>query len=143
MVGIASAPLLLASCGRPTANPASGVDRGVVLVNLASEVGLVAAYDQAIALRPDVATTLQAIRDQHAQHAATLRERLGSSPPAPSPSPTSAPADVLAALREAERSAARERATTSTQAEGADLISLLSLIGASEAQHVAVLAGTP
>lgn len=142
-VGLITPPLVLAACAEPATSRQRAADQPVLLETWASELALIAAYEQAIAIRPDLTTTLASIAEQHREHAqAVARDITARSPSAaPVPSASATPADLVAALRDQERAAAAARAAAAVRASGGPLAALLCLIGASEAQHVAELGG--
>lgn len=142
-MGVTAPPLLLAACAEPTASRQRAADQPVLLETWASEMSLIAAYEAALVLRPDLAATLSSIAEQHRRHAQTIATDITArSPSASSPAPASVPAaDIVASLRDQERAAAAARAAAAVRAEGGPLAALLCLIGASEAQHVAELGG--
>lgn len=111
----------------------------VRLESLGAELDLIATYEASIAARPDLAPTLTLILDQHREHAQALEVAQTEAPP-PAPRAPGAAVDPNG-LRELERRAAGLRAGACVRAGNPELARLLALIGASEAQHVAVLAG--
>lgn len=144
-LGMLAPPLLLAACTEPTASRQRAADQPVLLETWASEMALIAAYEAAVVLRPELATTFAAIAEQHRQHATTIATDITVRSPSvsptasPSAAPTVNPADVIGSLRDQERAAAAARAAAAVRATGGPLAALLCLIGASEAQHVAEL----
>lgn len=106
---------------------------------LGAELDLIAVYEASIAAQPELAPTLTVILEQHREHAQALAvPDAQASPPAPR---GAAAAVDLNGLRDLERQAAGLRAGACVRAGNPELARLLALIGASEAQHVAVLAG--
>lgn len=111
----------------------------VRLESLGAELDLIAVYEATIAARPDLSAALTPILDQHREHAAALEVQ---DQDAPSPAPRAAAGAVdINGLRELERRAAGLCAGACVRAGNPELARLLALIGASEAQHVVVLAG--
>lgn len=128
----------VAGCGNE-AEPISLAADPVRLEALGAELNLIAVYEASIAAQPDLAAPLTAILEQHREHARALEVQDSE---APTPAARSGAAAVgLDALRELERQAAGLRAGACVRAGNPELARLLALIGASEAQHVAVLAG--
>lgn len=111
----------------------------VRLEALGAELDLIAVYEATITAQPDLAPTITPILDQHREHARALEvpDAEAATPAARAP----AAAVDLNGLRELERRAAGLRAGACVRAGNPELAGLLALIGASEAQHVAVLAG--
>lgn len=111
-----------------------------------AERALLAAYDDAIAVRPELTTLLAPLRADHATHVKSLLgggtdpahlARSTSSPPSLASSPAAA-ADLLAQLAALEKAAAN--ATLSDMPAGSSSLSrLIASIGACEASHGAVL----
>lgn len=121
------------------AQPVSLAADPVRLEALGAELDLIAVYEASIAAQPELAPTLLVIADQHREHARALQVQ-DAEAPTPAPRGTAEALD-LNGLRELERRAAGLRAGACVRAANPELASLLALIGASEAQHVAVLAG--
>jgi hypothetical protein len=105
-----------------------------------SEQQLVAAYDAVIAAIPSLSGELGTIRDQHTQHLAALGDTQAASG-SPAAIDTAARPAALRALRKLERGAASERTMAAVSVSAADLVQLLTRIGASEAGHAAYLSG--
>ena len=133
---------VLAACssgGEPAPTDSSGLPATVSAAVAAQERDLVALYDAVIAAYPELAPSIELIRDQHAQHAATLD---ASSRPPSSPSTTDLPQTqdkVLVALVSAERRAMRQRIDSCVMADEAGLARTLAFIAASEGSHVPAL----
>ena len=118
----------------PTALPAT-----VATAVAAQEQDLVALYDAAIAAFPELAVSIQPIRDQHSQHATSLDS---ASTPSPLPTTIDLPETVeaaLVALVSAERRAKRQRIDACVEAGEAGLARTLAFIAASEGSHVPAL----
>lgn len=111
----------------------------VRLEALGAELDLIEIYQATMTARPDLAATLTVILDQHREHAAALEVQEAEAPQPPERA-SAAPVSVDE-LRELERRAAGLRAGACVRAGNPELARLLALIGASEAQHVTVLAG--
>lgn len=127
-------------CSEET-EPVSLAADPVRLEALGAELDLIAVYEASIAAQPDLAPTLTVILEQHREHARALEVQDAE---APTPAPRGAATAVdLNGLRDLERRAAGLRAGACVRAGNPELARLLALIGASEAQHVAVLAGVP
>ncbi len=137
-MGLAVVPVL-GACAADTGS-AGSVSDPVRRESLGDELHLVALYQAAIAQRGDLESTLSPILAAHQAHADALQEGLTGTPPAQPAITASISADVLAQLRAAEREAVALRSGACTRTDDGDLASLLCLISASEAQHVAVLA---
>ncbi|MCB9412832.1 MAG: ferritin-like domain-containing protein [Actinobacteria bacterium] len=138
-LGAAAIPLL-AACTSETGSLPETVDP-VRRESLGDELRLIALYEAALAQSSELEDVLTPIVEAHRAHAEALRQGLAE----PSPTPPAAPtigADPLEQLRTAEREAVGLRSGACTRTTDPDLASLLCLISASEAQHVAVLAGT-
>jgi hypothetical protein len=101
----------------------------------ADEIDLVAAYDAAIAAGGKNVAVLTRIRDEHREH---LRG-LGWESANGTASPTGEPSPGKAALLRAERRAARLRADGARDSAEPEEAQILSLIAASESQHVVIL----
>lgn len=145
---------LLAACGTSVLGTRSPLRDPVRTESLGTERTLIAVYERALAATPSLAPTLAPFLAQHREHAAALGDGLPTSP-APSASTTPAPtgaasdqpattsaADVLAGVAAAEREAMLAHAGACARTTDGTLAALLSLISASEAQHVAVLGTT-
>lgn len=131
---------LLAACGgddepapaTPTEPPAT-----ISTAVAEQEQALVARYDATIAAFPDLASPLQAIRDQHSQHAIALDPQSTTSP-----AKVEVPEGVnraIAALVTAETRASRQRIDACVEADDPGLARLLTFIAASESSHVPAL----
>lgn len=118
--------------GEPTQAP-SDPDADLLAAAARDEVGLIAAYDAAIAAGGGA--LLELIRDQHREHLAALGVDPGPATGAPA-SPSRAD---LAAL---ERAAGDARAVDAATAQAPESIRVLALIRASEASHAAALNGS-
>lgn len=107
-----------------------------------SEAALITAYRAAVVGAPALAATLEPILRQHAAHLARVAP--GWTPPSrpatASPEPSADPADVLSRLAATESTARDQRIAACDAAVDPALARELCLIGASEAQHAAVLA---
>lgn len=100
----------------------------------ADELALIAAYDAALADTASPArATLQRLRDEHAAH---LRA-LGWDEQTPTQTPVKPPARRQ--LVRAERRALRLRTAGAQRTDDPEQAQLLTLIAASEAQHIATL----
>lgn len=124
---------------------------------VARETGLLTAYDAALLLRPDLATLLQSLRGEHAEHLAALTEALAqptaspaaSSARTPAPLPVPLPAEsqpasrsaasLLAGLIDAERRAGAGH-TADALLASRPLAALLAALSASELSHPVALA---
>lgn len=133
-----SGAALLGACGTgadvgPQSQQPVGGDEALRRDVAQAERALIAQYDAAIATAPAaLSTLLTRIRDEHRDHLASMA---GSSTAA-----TSTPATVsLAALRAAERDAARTRRTAAVAATDGELARVLTLIAASESGHLVAL----
>jgi hypothetical protein len=149
LIAMIGAPVLgaaLTSCSfageakrPPTVRP--DVDARVRWRALRSEHHLIALHAAVAAAHPDLAAALAPLTAHHADHLAVL-EHDGPLPIGASGAPASAVPEVpgdraaaLAAVREAERSAAEVRISDCLAATGPRLAAVLSSIGASEAAH--------
>ena len=125
-----SAPSDPASSAQPApGDPAADVSAG--------EQELIALYDGVIGAFPALGATLEAIRDEHRQHAAAL-----AATAVPSAAVVTAPASRSAALRlliAAEREAMHSRIAASVAAPDPALARTLAFIAASEGSHVPAL----
>lgn len=137
---------LAAACGDSEEERARASDDPVRTEMIADEQRLIDSYRAAIAAHPELESRLGPILIQHQAHALDLggppRPSGASDSPSSSWTTESAPAgaeQTVAMLRDAERRAAAGRIAGCTRAGTAELARLLSLIGASEAQHVAEL----
>lgn len=144
VLGLA-AGALLSGClpGKHRADPpaAPDPDLGVAASIRADELGLIAAYDAAIATFPALAATLAPVREQHEEHLAALPgDRRSGSPMALQQAMTPDPAAALRSLVAAERAAAAAR-IADCLAASPRLAPLLASLGASEAAHASALAG--
>lgn len=140
LLGAVTGPALVYVAGcSDESEPVSLAADPVRLEALGAELDLIAVYQATIAARPDLASVLTVILDQHREHARAL-EVTEADAPTPAPRAPAAALD-LGGLRELERRAAGLRAGACVRAGNPELARLLALIGASEAQHVAVLAG--
>lgn len=138
LAGATIAPLgLLAACNAIT-SPLTDPDDVVKAATAASERDLIAAYNATIGAFGQLAAALTPLRDQHREHLSAVGgvadERAAEF------TAVSAKA-ALAALTAAELAASNQRVDQCGQANARELIWTLSLIGASEAQHVLALAG--
>ena len=167
LIASVGAPVaILASCSDDTAERERQQDDPVRVEALADETSLVTAYRSALATQPELATQLTPILDQHLAHIAALSQGAVSTPAVPSTdasssasesgsasasqsdaaadsgsaSPSGSAINPVPALRERERAAADKRVRQCVRAGSASLARTLSLIGASEAQHVVELA---
>lgn len=170
IAGVGAPVAILTACSDETAEKERQQDDPVRSEALTSETSLVAAYRGAIAAQPSLASRLTPILDQHLAHIAALSEGAvstpavptaevsysspesgsaspsgsdstgGSTSPSGATSPSQASVDLVPALRERERAAAEQRVRQCVGAGSASLARTLSLIGASEAQHVVELA---
>ena len=145
--------LILAACGittspLPVPDWPEDTDDPIRTSTAESELSLIARYNATIAVYPKLSAKLGPLRDQHAQHLVAMRGSPGNSEPEVSVSPgdrksvivaTTAAAAIIA-LTIAERVAAQQRADACGKAATQQLAWTLSLIGACEAQHSAVLA---
>ncbi len=133
--GIGAAVAGLQPRRRPQAPPAAPPQLSDAL---AREQSLVAHLDAALAARPE----LRQVRNDHAAHAAALRQSIASYPAPASPPVSSGPPPVAATtakLRASELAAAKAAAAESAALTGADA-ALLASISASEATHAELLA---
>jgi hypothetical protein len=133
--GIGAAVAELRPRPRPPVPPAAPQQLSEAL---ARERSLVANLDAALATRPD----LRQVRDDHAAHAAALRQAIARYPALASPLTSASPrpeAGTSAQLRDSELAAARAAAGESAVLTGADA-ALLASISASEATHAELLA---
>lgn len=132
--GIGAAVAGLQPRRRPPAPPAPPRQLSEAL---AREQLLVAGLDAALPARPE----LRQVRDDHAAHAAALRQAIARYP-APASSPISAgppsAAATTAQLRAAELTAAKAAAGESAALSGAEA-ALLASISASETTHAELL----
>lgn len=138
--------LVVAGCSTPTIPLLSTPDPDdeVRATVAASELALIAAYDQVITANPALADRLRPLRDQHRDHLAAVAEDLQL--PTPGASQSRSPGDRgegLRTLRRLEAAATRQRIDASVAAAEPELASLLARIGASESGHVAFLSGGP
>jgi hypothetical protein len=120
---------------RPAAPPAAPRQLSQAL---AREQALVANLDAALAARPE----LRQVRNDHAAHAAALRQAIARYPARASPLTSALPPPIgamTARLRASELAAAKAAATESAALTGADA-ALLASISASEATHAELLA---
>ena len=132
--GIGAAVAGLQPRRRPPAPPAAPRQLSDAL---AREQSLVANVDAALDARPE----LRQVRDDHAAHAAALRQAITRYPAAAPPLVRAAPppaAGTTAQLRAGELAAARAAAAESAALTGADA-ALLASISASEATHAELL----
>lgn len=133
-------------------------ERDVVAADRAAELErrLLAAYDSALVLAPQLADRLQPLRDDHAAHLAALALPEQGAEPAPTegaateptPEPTAPsvpapplppePAALLAALAELERRAATTHGSAAVLS-GRGIGAVLASLSASEASHVVAL----
>ncbi len=153
LIAMAGAPIVgtvLTSCSfggeakRPPTNRPD-VDARVRWRALRSEHHLIALHSAVVAAHPDLAAILTPLTAHHSDHLAVL-EHDGALPVGasgvPAPAVTEVPSDqvaALAAVREAERSAAEVRIADCLAAAGPRLAAVLSSIGASESAHDALL----
>lgn len=106
----------------------------------ARERAMLAAYDAALALVPQLADRLAPVRAEHAEHLAALGvpDPVPSAPPAPASAPPPAlpaePGALLAALADLERSTSVTHAGAAVHA-GRGLAVVLASAAASEASH--------
>jgi hypothetical protein len=132
--GIGAAVAALQPRRRPPAPPAPPRQLSEAL---AREQSLVAGLDAALPARPE----LRQVRDDHAAHAAALRQAIARYPaPASSPISVGPPpaAAATAQLRAAELTAAKAAAAESAALAGAEA-ALLASISASETTHAELL----
>lgn len=136
---------LLAACSsddRPATAPSPPPDPDLARADEAAERErrLLAAYDAAVVLAPQLSAQLTPLRAQHAEHLAALGvpERLPPALPAPPPLPSDPPA-LLAALAELERDTATVHGDAAVLA-GRGLAVVLASLAASEASHPVALA---
>jgi hypothetical protein len=143
---LAPAGLLAACTGSadpaPSASTASARPVDLTAEIASEEAALVAAYDTALATAGDLGeeatAVLVMIRDQHAQHLASLGVPATPVPSSASTAPATASATVTGLIA-AERDAARSRVRACVATDDPDLARLLAFIGASEASHVPAL----
>lgn len=136
LLGVGASNVVLTGCGEDEAAPVTLEADPVRLDSLASELDLIAAYEQTIAMRPDLAASLTPIAEQHRLHA----EELAAGQPLDVSGRTVSVPGTVADLQERERQAAGLRAGACVRSQNPELAEKLSLIGASEAQHVVALA---
>ncbi|WP_116948295.1 hypothetical protein [Jiangella endophytica] len=152
---VAGAPVLgvaLAACGtdpRPKAapGPRAPLDADVKLRWRAvhSEQTLLALHAATVAAHPDLTAQLQPLTAHHDEHLAALRADgplpygAGDGAPAAAPQVAAEPGAALAAVAEAERTAADACVLASLAAAGPRLAAVLASIAASEAGHRVVL----
>ncbi len=111
-------------------------------VDIASEVitdeqTLIARYDAVLAAFPELGKSLASLREQHVDHAQALGgDAAPAGPVGPAPATVR---DALRGLRDAERSASRQRKQACLGSQDPELTRLLALTAASEASHVAEL----
>ncbi|RKS74933.1 uncharacterized protein DUF4439 [Actinomadura pelletieri DSM 43383] len=123
-------------------------DVPTLVAAIASEQNLVATYAAARAANPSLAGRLEPVLARHREHLAVLRRHYvpgsgdradeGGAIPSPSVLPVPGGGAALAALRDAEDRAARERAAAAAKA-APGLAQLLASIGACEAGHAMVV----
>lgn len=141
---------LVVSCGDSAAEQAQASDDPVRADAIADEQRLIDSYRSAIAAHPDLADQLGPILTQHQAHSLDLGGPQAPTAPSAAESQSASPgsasaggvptaSETITALREAERAAAAARIAGCGRAGTTELARLLSLIGASEAQHVAEL----
>jgi len=133
--GIGAAVAAVQPRPRPPAPPAAPRQLSEAL---AREQALVANLDAALGARPE----LRQVRDDHAAHAAALREAIARYPAPASPGISTPPPPAgatTARLRASELAAAEAAARESAALTGADA-ALLASISASEATHAELLA---
>ncbi len=129
---------LVAACS--SSGSSSNPDDSVKAAVAAAEQQLIDLYDAALSAFPDLRPTLQPIRSQHAEHLAAV----GGTPTESGESAALGATTATAALRELasqERRASGQRVSACVDANASELAWVLSLIGASESQHAAALAG--
>lgn len=101
-----------------------------------NEHALLMAYDQTIATYPTLADALTPLRQQHADHLASLAVETPATASYTVPTTDTAAID---ALRNLERAAARSRRASCVATVDPDLARLLTAIAASEASHAPAL----
>ncbi|WUH96786.1 ferritin-like domain-containing protein [Spirillospora sp. NBC_00431] len=138
----------LAGCAAEAAAPR--VDLPVLVGAIASEQNLVATYEAARSVNASLAGRLDPVLAHHREHLAVLRRHYvpgsgdradeGGAIPVPRAFPVPRGGGALAALRDAEDRAARERGAAAAKA-GPALAQLLASIGACEAGHATRVTG--
>lgn len=133
-------PLLaVAACASPA--DSAGPAAATAPASAADEAALIEQYDAIISAFPTLAIRLATIRDQHAAHLAAL----GGAPAAPgTPVPSAVPRtaqEAVTALTAAEKAASVMRLEDCVAATDPQQARTLALIAASEASHVAEMAG--
>lgn len=101
-----------------------------------SERALIARYTATISAFPELAPSLEPLLRQHEEHLAATGVEV---PDPPAQTPPSDLSVAIAALRQAELTAALERRESCLLASEPDFVRTLTFIAASEASHVAAL----
>ncbi|CAB4834707.1 MAG: hypothetical protein F2763_07950 [Actinobacteria bacterium] len=123
------------SAGGTTASPvATGAQINVAVA--ISERALIAIYTATIGAFAQMAPSLEPLLRQHEEHLAATGVEVPDPPTQNPPSDWSA---AIAALRQAELTAALERRESCLLASEPDFVRTLTFIAASEASHVAAL----
>lgn len=123
------------TAGATTASPvATGAQINVAVAT--SERALIASYNATISAFAQLAPSLEPLLRQHEEHLAATGAEVPEPPIQTPPSDLSA---AIAALRQAELTAALERRESCLLASEPDFIRTLTFIAASEASHVAAL----
>lgn len=134
--GTAVAGAALAACSADEQAPDATVDADAALRQSVAEdeQRLIALYDGTIAVvaEGELRTTLQLLRNQHAEHAAAVA-------PDVAPTQIAGSTPTVADLQALERAAAAARRDACVAATDTELARVLALIAASEAAHVPML----
>ena len=133
-VVVAGTALAACSSDEPAPDATADADAALRQSVAEDEQRLIALYDATIAVVDEgpLRTTLQTLRDQHAEHAATIAPEVG-------PAQVAGGVPTIADLQALERAAASARRDACVAATDAELARVLTFIGAAEAAHVPAL----
>lgn len=141
-VALALPLVAVAACSSPTSSSSSSLSQASS-ASAEDEARLIAQYDSAIALFPQLQAQLGPIRDEHRAHLAALGGAHETGQGAATPSTTSSTSQqAIADLANAEKAASVQRLNDCVAAPDAQVARTLALIAASEAGHVSALLGS-
>jgi hypothetical protein len=121
--------------GEPKSNDSANPDSGLLVSLRSAELGLIAQYDAVLARFPELSAQLSTMRADHAAHLSALGGSLPQTTPTPTPSAAPDAGQAVAALAEAEHSAANARIGDCGGAHDPVLARLVGAIGGCEAAH--------